>query len=156
MNYEKTMPFQGDFNKAAEVVKNTLLPHGFEIVNTYENSIELEGTHSFMNKGADPLTGISWIHIQKTNSSLIVKAEFGGIMKTAKLLTYFILAGVVIDLVVLGIIFSKQKMPAQNMLPLVIALIAVPVVIPFSFKYMKKRTAKSLDTLLNNMIALGN
>ena len=25
MNYEKTVPFQGDFNKAAETIRNTLL-----------------------------------------------------------------------------------------------------------------------------------
>ena len=47
MNYEKTVPFNGDFNKVTEVVKNTLLPHRFEIINTYDNSIELEGTHSW-------------------------------------------------------------------------------------------------------------
>ena len=156
MNYEKIVPFQGDFNKAAEVIINTLLPHGFQIINTYENSIEFEGTGSFMNKGANPLTGISWIHIQKTNGSLITKAEFGGITKTAKFVTYLIIAGVVVDLVVFGIIFAKQNMPVLKMLPLIIALIVVPIVIPFSFKFMKIRTAKSIDTLVNNMIALGN
>ncbi len=155
MNYEKTVPFQGDFNKAAEVVKSTLLPHGFEILNTYDNSIELERSCSLMNKGADPLTGISWIHIQKTNGSLILKAEFGGIMKTAKLITFFILAGIVIDLVVFGIIFAKQKAPVKNFLPLFVGLIIVPAVIPFSSIFMKIRTAKSIDTLMNNIIALG-
>lgn len=154
MNYEKTVPFQGDFSKAAEVVKNTLLPHGFQIINTYDNSIELEGTNSFMNKGADPLTGISWTHIQNTNSSLIIKAEFGSITKTIKLITYIIIAGMIFDFVVLGIVFAKQKMSIHGILPLLLVFVVVPVLLPFFFKYMKKRTTRSLDTLLNNMIAL--
>ena len=156
MNYEKTVPFNGDFNKVTEVVKNTLLPHGFEIINTYEDAIELEGTHSLMNKGADPLTGISWIHIQKTNSSLIVKAEFGSITKTIKFMTYIIILGMIINFVVLGIVFSKQNMSLPKMLPLLLIFAVVPILIPFFLKFMKIRTIKSIDTLLNNMIALGN
>ncbi|MBN2591689.1 MAG: hypothetical protein JXA96_17620 [Sedimentisphaerales bacterium] len=156
MNYEKTVPFQGDFNKAAEVVKNTLLPHGFQIINTYDNSIELEGTRSVMNKGADPLIGILWIHIQKTNSSLIIKAEFGGISKSAKFMTYIIIAGLLFNFVFLGIFFSKHNASMHKMIPLFATFIIVPIVIPFSFKFMKIRTAKSIDTLLSNMIALGN
>ena len=156
MNYEKSIPFQGDFTKAADIAKNTLLPHGFQVLNTYDNSIELEGTRSIMTKGADPLIGISWIHIQKTNGSLILKTELGGISKTAKLMAYIIIPALLLDFVILGIIFSRINLSTQQLLPMLVTFFVLPIVIPFSYIAMKKRTIKSIDTLFSNMVTLSN
>jgi len=154
MNFEKTIAFEGDFTKAADTLKNTLLPLGFQVLNIYDNSIELEGTNSFMSQDSDPLRGISWIHVQKTNESLILKAELGGLKKTAKLLTYIIIAGMIINVIVLGIIFSRQRSPV-HIIPFLASFIVVPIVIPLTLKSRKNQIFKSLDTLLNNMVVLG-
>ena len=154
MDYETTLPFAGDFNKAADVVKNTMLPHGFQVINNYKDSIELEGTNSFVNKGADPITGISWLHIQKSNNSLIIQAEFGAIKKTIKIMRIITILGTLVSIAVLTTVFIKQQASAENYL---LFLIFIPsFIIPiFIAKSQKSGAIKSLNTLLNNMITLG-
>lgn len=155
MDYEKTVEFDGDFSKAAETARNTLLPHGFQIVNSNDNFIELEGTRSIVNSGEDPLIGVSWIHIQMVNKSLILKAEFGGVAKTAKLMTVITIASVIVTLGIVGAVLIKQHQPIQKTLLLLIIFAVSPIFIPFFYKYLKFRTIKAVDTLFNNMVALG-
>lgn len=155
MDYEKTIEFSGDFSKAAEAARNTLLPHGFQIVNSDDNSIELEGTRSIVNSGEDPLIGVSWIHVQIVNKSLILKAEFGGVAKTAKLITVITIASVIVTLGIVGAVLIKQHESMQKTFLLLIIFAVSPIFIPFFYKYMKFRTVKAVDTLLNNMAALG-
>lgn len=155
MDYEKSVAFEGNFNKAVEVVKNTLLPHGFQIVNSNENSIEMEGTRSVINSGEETLVGISWIHIQKSNNSLILKAEFGVIKKTFRLVSIITILASLITVIILATVFIKKHEPINKFALLLLILASTPISMPIIFKFKKNQTTKSIDTLLNNMTVLG-
>jgi hypothetical protein len=150
MSYEKTIRFSGNFDKAIEVAKNTLMPNGFTIANNDEDAIELRGPGSFWTKGQNPLVGVSWIRLEKIEDSVLIKAEFGGVKKTIIYLCCFILAMAVFFLVLFGILFS-QKPPTHRFLIPLAPFIPWPFIIPVMAIILKWRASKSLDALSHNI-----
>ena len=153
MNIEKIIDFNGDFNKASEVLQNTFLPLGFQIVNKYENSIEMEGTGSIINKNQNILAGISWIHLQKENNSLILKADFGKIKKTLKFITIFSIIFDMIMILFVSIVMIKNQAPIQIII-LIPAIMIVGLItsIPMMYFMFKNNTVKAIDTIAQNII----
>ena len=59
MDYEKTISFTGNLEKALETARNVFIRHSFQIVNNSSSAVELIGTGTIWIKGQDPLVGIS-------------------------------------------------------------------------------------------------
>lgn len=156
MDYEKTIHFTGNMEKALEVARNVFIQHSFQIVNNTSLSLELIGTGTLWTKGQDPLVGVSKANIRGTGSNLSIEAEFGEIKKTMKYMVLFILGMAVFFLVVFGIVFSMQGQPANKIILIALAPFAPwPIIIPLMGRWMKSRTSRALDVLLNNMVTLG-
>jgi len=104
----------------------------------------------------NPLVGISRVCIHETSGNLSVEAEFGGIRRPTKYLVLFIVGMAIFFLAFFGIMFSRQGQPIKRIILTALApFIPWPVLIPLMAIWMKSRTSKALDTLLNNMVTLG-
>ncbi|MHC4394390.1 MAG: hypothetical protein ACYS1A_01925 [Planctomycetota bacterium] len=156
MDYEKTISFNGNLEKALETARNVFIQHSFQIVNDSSSAIELTGTGTMWLKGQDPLVGISRISIRGTGSEISVEAKFGGITKNIKYLIIFLLGMAVFFLVVFGVMLHLQQQDVRMVLLIALGpLVPWPIVIPLMAKFMKRRTSRALDALLHNMTVLG-
>ncbi len=158
MNYQKTVSFSGNPRKAFEIAQNTFLPHGFQIANSSESILEVLGPGTLWTKGQDPMVGVSKACISAADGSISIKAELGGVTKAIKYLILFILGMAIFFILMFGFLFTvKQGQPINKTILMSIApLIPWPVIIPLMAIWMKSRTCKALDTLMNNMIALAS
>lgn len=153
MDYEKTIPFEGDVGKAMETARGVLMQHGFEIEAMSDKELELTGPFMFLNKGDNPLRGISAIRLSLSGELLAIEAEFGIIRKTMKYLVVFILGMALLLFAVFGIVFRNN--PDFNWWLSVLPFAPWPILIPLIGKFMKYRTSRAIDVLMNNMIATG-
>ena len=155
MDYEKTVPFSGNMEKALDVARNVFIQHNFEIVHGSDSEVELTGP-GMLSSRQNPLVGISRVCIRGTNGNLSIEGEFGGIRKLTKYLVLFIVGMAIFFVVFFGIILPKQGQPLNKIILISLApFIPWPVIIPLMAIWMKSRTSKALDTLINNMVALG-
>ncbi len=153
MSYEKTISFNGNVNKAFEVARTTLMPHGFTIVENADDYMELTGPNTLPTKGQDPIYGISKVAISVENNELSIQAEFGGVWKAVKYLVVFMIGMFLLFLVLFGVILRNHQKVWPYQLFAILA--PLPVVVPVMGLVMKSRASKSLDALLNNMAILG-
>jgi hypothetical protein len=72
-----------------------------------------------------------------------------------KYATVFIVGMAVFSVILFGILFHKEGTPAQKYLIPIAPLIPWPFILPIMAKIMKKIATKSIDTLINNMVTLG-
>ena len=151
MNYEKTIHFAGNSEKAFEVAKQILLPNGFTIARNTDSSLELRGPGTYWTTGQNPLMGISEISISKIGNELSVKAEFGGLRKMIKFLIIFILGMAAFFLIFFGLLFAERE---QSVYIFLLPFAPWPLIIPLMAKFMKSRIRISLDALLNNLATL--
>jgi len=156
MDYEKTISFTGNLEKALETARNVFIQHSFQIINDSSSSVELIGTGTMWIKGQDPLVGISKVSVRGTGSELTIEAEFGIVNKTIKYLILFIFGMAVFFLIVFGVMFYLQGQDVRKVLLIALAPFAPwPIIFPLMAKFMKWRTSKALDALLHNMTVLG-
>ncbi|MHC4571098.1 MAG: hypothetical protein ACYS0C_03335, partial [Planctomycetota bacterium] len=96
-------------------------------------------------------TTISQINISARRAELSVEVEFGGIRKTKKYLIIFVLFLALFHLSLFGFLLVKE----QEVLILWIGLatfVPLAIIPSLTTKFLK---SKSLDSLLHNMIVLG-
>ena len=115
----------------------------------------MEGPGTLWTKGQNPLVGVSKISVSGANNELAIKAEFGGVRKAIKYLIIFIVGMSVFFLLVFGILFYKQGVSTYMYLLPLAPFIPLPALIPLMSVWMKSRTCKSLDSIMNNIAALG-
>jgi hypothetical protein len=155
IDYEKTSRFTGDVEKAFSVAMNMLMPHGFEITENTDTVLEFRGPGSFyFSNSQNFFTTISQINISARRAELSVEVEFGGIRKTKKYLIIFVLFLALFHLALFGFLLVKE----QEVLILWIGLatfVPLALIPPLTTKFLKYQTSKSLDSLLHNMIVLG-
>lgn len=156
MDYERTIPFSGDIKSVLEVARNAFIQHNFQIVHTSDSTLEMVGFGTIWARGQAPLVGISKVSIRGAAGNLSIEAEFGGIRKVVAYMALFILGLAVFFLIVFGIVFSLQGMPLSKIIVIALAPLAPwPVLIPIIAKWLKSRTSRALDVLINNMAYLG-
>ena len=157
MNYEEIIPFEGDFSKAADVLQNTLLPLGFQIINKHENSIEMEGPRSVISKYPNILTYISRIHLQKESTSLILNINFDRIKKNFKFIALFSVVFEMIAIAIVATVMYKGDTQIEKILLIVgILLFGLVTGIPMIYFILKNTANKAVKTIVNNIAAVGN
>jgi len=155
MDYEKTEPLSGNMEKVLEVAKNVFIQHNFQIVRHSDKEVEFTGP-GMLSSRQNPIVGISRICIRGSNGNISIEAEFGGIRKLTKYLTFFIAGMAIFFVVLFGILLPKQGQPLnKTILKTLAPFVPWPVLIPLIHIWMKSRTSKALDRLLSNMVALG-
>jgi hypothetical protein len=149
VDYEKTIPFP-DPAKALEVLTGLFVRDGFRIDEKSERAVDLTGP-GMINSRQDPLVGISGIRISQSSGSLSVEAQFDSIRKLIKYLAIFIVGMGVFFVILFGILFTRQGQAMATVVLISLAPLAPwPVLLPLILRWLKSRTARALDVLLNN------
>jgi hypothetical protein len=157
MEYSKTVPFTGKASKALEVARSTFLPQGFQIVANTDYELRVTGP-GINSTRENPLKGISEASIIARSSAIEIKATLGGVEKMKRFLTFFPLGMALLFLIVFGILAWKLPALRHPMFFLTPALALSPWIFlaPLMSRQIGKRTMQAIDTLLNNMVMLGN
>jgi len=152
MTYEKTITFTGKPSAALDIIKNTFLPNGYQIAECTENSISLTGNNLFwLQQQNNPLIGISQINVRIENSTISLKAELGNITKVMIFLLAFVVGIGLLMTIIFAIVFAKKEEGANIILISLLPLAPWPVLAPLIFFFLKYRTCKALDILVNNL-----
>ena len=152
MNYEKTITFTGEPAGALDIAKNTFLPNGYLISESTENSITLKGDNLFwLQQQNNPLIGISKINIQVENSTISLKAELGNITKVIIFLIACIVGLALLMVIIFAIVFAGKEDGPNVILISLLPLVPWPILAPLIFFFLKYRTRKAIDILMNNM-----
>jgi len=150
MDYQRTIPFANSAS-ALKVVSSVLVQHDFQIGERNETAIELTGP-GMTGSRRNPLVGISTIRIFKSSGSLSVEAQFGSIRKLLRYIALFIVGMGVFFLVLFAISFTRQGQPLGRIVLISLAPLAPwPVLLPLIMIWLKSRTTRALDVLLNNI-----
>jgi len=152
MNYEKTITFTGEPAAALDIAKNTFLPNGYLISESTDNSITLKGNNLFwLQQQNNPLIGISKVNIRVENSTVSLKAELGNITKVIIFLIAFIVVLALLTVIIFAIVFAGKENGPNVILLSLLPLAPWPVLAPLIFFFLKYRTCKALDILVNNI-----
>lgn len=89
MDYEKTISFSGNAEKAIDVVTNTFIQHSFEIVSKSSTAIELMRDAMPRGSNVNPLAMISRVCVEIKDGCVSVGAEYGGVRKNSKVFDLF-------------------------------------------------------------------
>jgi hypothetical protein len=157
IEYQKTVPFTGSAKRALAVAQSTLLALNFQIAAStdYELSVTGRGISSTRENPLKAMTEGTFII---RNSAIEVKAILGGAERMVKFLRIFPLLMAVFFMVLWGIlaffipIFRHWWIFA---IPLA-ALSPWLVLAPLIGRSIKTRTTNAIDSLVSNMVMLGN
>ena len=158
MHYAASRPFRGDTAKAFGMAESALTGLGFRLTDRTAASIELAGPG--MNSSRESgLMGASRIRISAGHAELAVEADLGGVERLARFLKLFPIALVLCLGVVFAVVFSVTFGSGAWIVAVAAAVggnAAVWLVLgPWMAKSFRARTSRALDTLLANMVAVG-
>jgi hypothetical protein len=155
LTYERTENFDGELAKAIEIVRNTLLPHGFEIIQCNESYMEVANNTFTWGRQPNPIKMISSASISLNGDKITLQAELGGVKKLILYVSLFIIGMAAFFLVTFGILFGLiQHQPMSKIALLSLTPLAPwPVIIPLMSIWFKNSAKKALDTLMNNMLS---
>ncbi len=156
LTYERTENFDGEPAKAIEIARNTLLPHGFEIIRSDESYLEVVHKGFPWGNRPNPIKMISSANISVDNNEITLKAELGNIKKVLLFLIFFMIGMIAMFLVVFGITFVHQQgQPWSRIIKFsLLPFLPFPFVILFSVVWFKTNALKTLDTLMKNMLSV--
>ena len=158
MQYSSTLPFRGDPEKAFGLAESALTALGFRLKERTGTKVELVGPGMNSSKES-PLMGASRIELLSGGGKLSVEAELGGVVRMSRFVTLFpiclVLSLGVVFSVVLGIGIGPGfwmggvggAVGGNAVLWLVLG--------PLMARWIRARTDRALDTLLANMVAVG-
>ena len=159
MQYAASLPFRGDAEKAFCLAESALTALGFRLDARTPARLELLGPG--MNSSREsPLVGASRIELRSGEGKLSVEAELGGVVRVSRFVTLFPICLVLS----LGIVFSTVFGLANGAglwMGGVVGAVGVNAVVwiflgPLMARKFRSRTERALDTLLANMVAVGD
>lgn len=159
MQYTASVPFNGDTNKAFSLAESALTGIGFRITERTAGSVELAGP-GMNNTRQSPLVGASRIHIAYRRGELALEADLGGVAWMTRFVQLFPLGLCLFLAVLFSVVFGTLFGPDEIwILPVAgtvggIALFWL-VLGPWMARGIRARTCRALDTLLANMVAVG-
>jgi len=156
MEYAKTVPFTGKATTALNVARLTFLPLGFQIAANSDHGLRATGP-GINSTRENPLKGISETTIIVRGSAIEMKATLGGVRKMKTFLTLFPLGMMLLFLIVFGVLALQIPAFRQWWIFLIpIAALSPWIFIsPLMIRMIERRTAQAIDTLLNNMVFMG-
>jgi hypothetical protein len=158
MQYVASVPFRGDAEKAFRLAESALTGVGFRFTDRTPRSVEMVGP-GMNGTRQSALVGASRIRVLSNRGELAVEADLGGVRRMSRFVTLFPI-GLALGLgVVLSVAFGALTGPG-------IWIVAVAAACggnaglwlllgPLMARSIRKRTDRALDTLLANMVAVG-
>jgi hypothetical protein len=151
-NYLTSKKFSGKTEAAISSIETTLLPNNFKVTKTTQTTIELTGPGLRSTK-ENPIRGASEIKIEARNGKLHLEASLCGI----RFLAIFVIAFpflLMATLAFLPVILAGGDFSEFN--PFILLIMAPWVFIsPMAVVWMRKRTMRALDDMLDNAVVLG-
>jgi hypothetical protein len=155
MNHTHSLDFRGDLAAAFAVATSTLTACGFNLVNKTSRSLEFTG-RGICNTRESALGGASRITLTSSAGRIELTAELGGRRRIVAVICA-VAAVCIVQAVVLGMQFSHSSRAFDwtRVVPIVIPLLIGALAAPLGFHFLRRRTIRALDTLLNNMVMSG-
>jgi hypothetical protein len=153
MDYTQQTSFSGNFTKALDVCTATLTTLGFRIVSQEQYSRCFEGPGMQSTK-QNPILGASTIRLSWKEQKLVLDAELKGLERMRQFLLFFPPGLALFFVMLFGILFHTRGFGFVVLLSIA-PLLPWLVLSPLLIKMTKTRTLQALDTLLNNIAAVG-
>jgi hypothetical protein len=158
MQYASSLPFRGDTEKAFRLAESALTAIGFRFTERTAGSVELVGP-GMNSTRQSALAGASRIHLRGGRGELAVEADLGGVARMSRFVTLFPI-GLALGLgVVLSVVFGALFGPGAWIVAVAAAVAGNAVLWlllgPLLARGIRARTGRALDTLLANMVSVG-
>jgi hypothetical protein len=158
MDFSAKQRFSGNLDKAFTLAESALTAIGFRITERSDSTLELVGPG--MNSSRDSaLVGASRIQMRGDRHELSLEAELGGVARMTRFVTFFppaLLFGLGL---LLSIVFSVLFGPGLWILAVFAAVggnaLVWMLLGPLIARSMQARTRKGLESLLANMVTVG-
>ena len=158
MQYVASLPFRGDASEAFRLAEAALTAIGFRFTERTAAALEMVGP-GMNNSRESALLGATRIRVSNGNSELACEADLGGVKWLSRFVTVFPIALVLGLGLVLTIVFSLIQGPGMWILAVAgaVGLNALMwlVIGPLMARGFRSRTDRALDSLLANMVAVG-
>ena len=154
MRHEHEVSFHGDLAAAFNLAAMSLTSLGFRITQRSEALIEFVGAGMTSTKQS-PLTGASGIIVRARGQSLRLEAELGGVQTMSRFVLGF---PFVLGLVLVGVFYLVFGQGGDFVTAAIATAAAVGpwiVIGPLMARWIKLRTTRALDALLENMAMIG-
>lgn len=152
MDYQSSISFNGDPEKALNNAIQVLKGLNFEINQKRSSWVEFIGSNKYRPK-QNPIYGASRIELQVQSSRITLEAEFGGFRRIGFSLTLFLIGFILLNFSVMWILF--QNIPGINLWYFLGAFVPLPFLTPLVIRRLKKRTHRALDSLLRIIKTMG-
>lgn len=152
MEYDKSIPFDGDPERVLRSLVLTFSHLGFRVERKEASRVELVGV-GMHNSRESPLVGISRLHVAAEGGTLRVSAEFGAVRRLLRFTTWFIVGLAVFLLVLFGFLFRNRD--NFSLWLVVLPFAPWPLLIPVLSRILVARTRRALDNLIHNAAVLG-
>lgn len=152
MQYKNSLPNATDPAFAKNIVLQTLLPLGFEIVSNASSALSVSGP-GYRSTRQSPLLGISYANFDFGESQISVDADLGGIDRKARiLLAVLISVGVLDSGIFLALWFFIDRLREATWFLFIPALTLLPWIFlaPWITRFLRRRAEDAIDTLLRN------
>ncbi|MBN2327054.1 MAG: hypothetical protein JXR73_07855 [Candidatus Omnitrophica bacterium] len=145
MEYQRTIALQGESEKAFAFAVNIFVQNNFLMKKLGSGEVELTGP-GMNSTHQNPLTGVSRARLKLLRQKIQCEAEFGGV-KTMQWFIILFPPGLGLFLFVLFALIQQNLRPA---LPALLAVSPWVILGPMMSRWIKRRTEKALDILLDN------
>lgn len=158
MQYAASLPFRGDTAKAFGLAESSLTALGFRFADRSADSMEWvgPGINSSRESG---LMGATRIRISSGGGNLAVEADLGGVANLARFIKLFPIGLVLCLGIAFAIVFSVIFGPGVWIVAVATAVggnaVLWLVLGPLLARGFRARTDRALDTLLANMVVVG-
>ncbi len=158
MRYDNQVSFDGNRLRAFDLAIAALTALGFRVVQKGATTLALEGP-GMTSTRQSPLTGASVIEIVAEGRRLGLQAELGGVRRMARFVLIFPIALGLLLGVLLLVVFSLTLRPGAGLpvVSLAVAGAVAPWLVlgPLMARWIRSRTTRALDALLDNLAAAG-
>ena len=158
MQYAVSRPFSGDTDKAFSLAESALTAISFRLTERTAGSVELVGPG--MNSTRETaLAGASRIHISSRRGELALEADLGGVARMSRFVKLFPLGLCLFLAVLFSVVFGTLFEPGPWIF-IVAGVLGGNALLwfflgPWMARSIRARTCRGLDTLLANMVAVG-
>jgi hypothetical protein len=150
MTHEASVTYNGDSRRVMQLAAESLTAAGMRIDSKTDSTLEFSGP-GLNSTNENPLLGISRARLSATGSTISIRADLGAVQRLFRILLYMIVALDVVACVVLFLVL-RGKMATPLVLTIAIAPVAPWIVLlPLMSGWMKRRTMRAIETLLNNL-----
>jgi hypothetical protein len=155
MEYEKSLPLNGNPDEVMKVATASLTASGFRIESHSNDTLEFVGPPMNASHGP-PLVGASRVVLRIASGSLSLGAELGGARRMMRMMLLLIVGLTVLLDVPMTALAAMHKAPWW--IPLVGLAWLVPwgILLPIISRISRQRTIRALDALLQNLKVIGS